>query len=259
MAALEAEAPLAGRIRSPGGFAPVHPWDRNFFLSYVLLIWGVILMGFVPDVIAHVQKREPAFPLVVHVHAVVFVGWLVLLTAQVLLVRAQRIDLHRKLGLAGAGLSLAVLVLGLMTSIVMDRRDLASAHPDPAGFSVQLMDMIAFSGAIGAAMVLRRNPAAHKRLVLLAILSIVDAGFFRWLGVPLMKLLGSGFWPFLTEVYLANFVLIAGIGLYDLATRQRLHSAYILGAAWVGGCLLGAAWLYETPAWKPVAVALIGH
>ena len=247
------------RTSADKAFRPFHRWDRNFFLTYVALIWTVILMGFAPEVIRRFARHAPAFPAVVHVHAVVFVGWLVLLSAQVLLVRARRTDLHRRLGWVTAGWAGAVVVMGLMASIVVDRRDLASPHPDPAFFSVQLMDMAAFAGAAAAAILLRRNASAHKRLILLATLSMVDAGFVRWLGDPMTRWLGDGFAPFLAETYLANLALIAGIGAYDLVTRRRLHPAYAVGAAWVCGCLVTASWLYVTPAWKPVAVALIGR
>lgn len=243
----------------PGRFDPYNRWDRNFFLGYLGLIWFLILMGFVPDVIRHVQKHMPAYPLVVHFHAAVFVSLLILLTAQVLLVRAKRIDLHRALGLAGAVLCVAVVALGVITSVVVDRRQLGTPHADPAFFSVQLLDMVAFAGAAGAAILMRDDGPAHKRLMLLAVLSMVDAGFTRWLGGPMTKLLGDGFWPFMAEVYLANGLLILGIGVFDLVTRRRLHPAYMAGAAWVSGCLLLAGWLYVTPAWKPIALALIGR
>lgn len=235
------------RDRNLGGarpFEPYHRWDHNFFLGYVGLVWFVILMGFVPEVIEHIQARKPPFPLVVHVHAVVFVGWLLLLTIQVLLVRVRRTDLHRKLGMAGAVLSVAVVALGLTTSVIVDRHNLGTPQADPAFFSVQLLDMVAFAGAIAAAIALRSDAAVHKRLVLLAVLSIVDAGYVRWLGDPMTKLLGDGFWPFMAETYLANGLLILGIGAYDLVTRGRLLPAYVAGAAWVGGWLLLAGWLY---------------
>jgi len=53
----------------------------------VALFWFGILMGFAPDIVQHVQKHKPPYPLVVHFHAAAFVSWLVLLTAPVLLIR----------------------------------------------------------------------------------------------------------------------------------------------------------------------------
>jgi hypothetical protein len=126
--------------------------------------------------------------------------------------------------------------------------------------SVQLLDIIAFAGAAAAAIAMRSNSAAHKRLILLAALSLIDAGFSRTsLRHSLTLLLGHGFWPVMAEIYLANGLLIFGIGAYDLATRHGLHPAYIAGAVWVSGNLILAAWLDSSPFWKPIAVGLIGR
>jgi hypothetical protein len=102
--AMEAAARIAPKPKAP--FAPLHPWDRNFFLLYVLLLWCGILGGFVPEIVQHVAQNKPPFPLIVHVHVVVFLGWLAVLTAQVLLIRRRRADLHRKLGEAAMALAL---------------------------------------------------------------------------------------------------------------------------------------------------------
>ena len=242
-----------------GPFPPYHRWDRNFFLAYVALFWLGILMGFVPDVIQHVQKHKPPYPLIVHFHAAAFVGWLALVTTQVLLIRARRTDLHRKLGVAGVFLAIAMVVLGPVTALVVDHYRLGTPDSDPPFLSVQLFDIIGFAGMAAAAIALRAYPSAHKRLMLLALLSIVDAGFARWLGDPMTKLLGNGFWPFVAESYLANVILIFGIGGYDLVTRRRLHPAYLAGAAWVLATQMTAAWLYVSPFWKPIALNIIGR
>lgn len=110
---------IAPRPRSP--FAAWHKWDRNFFLTYVVLLWFGILGGFVPEIVQHVARHKPPFPLIVHVHGVVFVGWLVLLTTQVLLIRRRRADLHRKLGIAAMGLAALMVIVGPATAFYMQR------------------------------------------------------------------------------------------------------------------------------------------
>jgi hypothetical protein len=89
-------------LRAPVPFAPSHPADRDFFLALVGLTWLGIVGGFGLDMIDHVRNSSRAYPLIVHFHALLFVGWLVLLTTQVLLIRNRRADLHRRLGMAAA-------------------------------------------------------------------------------------------------------------------------------------------------------------
>jgi hypothetical protein len=232
--------------------------DRNFFLLMVVLLWLGILMGFVPEIIGRARAHH-LFPAVVYFHGVVFVGWLGLLTAQVLLIRSRRVDLHRELGMAGTALYGAMVVLGIVTAVVVDHELFATPHGDPSFLSIQLADMLAFSVVGGLAIALRKSPDAHKRLIILATIFIADAGFSRWWAPGLEKLLGDGYFGNWAQVYLSSFLLVAMIGAYDLFSRRRLYAAYIFGAAWGLGVEIVAVWLYMSPWWKPVATALIGR
>ena len=254
---IEAATGLAPRQSRP--FAPYCKSDRNFFLSYVVLLWLGILGGFVPEIGSHIARHKPAFPLIVHVHAIVFFGWLGVLTIQVLFIRRKRPDLHRILGTAAMALAALMVVVGPATAIVMQRYHWGTPESDPPFLAIQLTDILAFAGLATAAFALRNDSSAHKRLILLATLYISDAGFARVFGDGVHGLLGDGFWPFLAEAYLANDVLAAGIGVYDFITRRRLHPAYVAGMAWMFALQLTASALYHAPGWKPVALALIGH
>jgi hypothetical protein len=108
----------------PRRFAVHHRYDHNFFAAYVLLIWLGIGMGFGPQIARHFARSQPAYPLIVHIHAAVFVGWLVLLTTQVLLIRACRVDLHRALGVAGGVMAGVMIVLGPTTALMVQHLQL---------------------------------------------------------------------------------------------------------------------------------------
>jgi hypothetical protein len=243
--------------RSHPGFARYHRGDRNFFLIYVALIWLVILAGFAPQVLKHIKSGAPAYPLIVHVHAVIFVGWLVLLTTQVLLIRSSRPDLHRTLGLAGVALSVLMIVIGPATAVVVDRLRLALPSPDPGFVAVQTTDILAFAGLVIPAFLWRKSPSLHKRLILLATLYIADAGFDRWWGPTLEVWFGDGFWGNAAQFYLGSDLLIVGIGVYDWITRRRLHAGYIGGVAWIVLVQTIALSLYMDPRFAPVARELL--
>jgi uncharacterized membrane protein len=257
MAATEIAVPSKGG-RIPSRLADRGRRERNFFLLMVALIWLGILMGFVPEIIHRVEVQR-AFPTVVYYHGAVFVGWLCLLTTQVLLVRSKRVDLHRELGMAGTALYGAMIVLGLTTSVVVDHYQFSTPHADPSFLSIQLADMLNFTVLGGAAIALRKRPDAHKRLMLLATICIADAGFSRWWGPGLEKLLGDGYWGNWAQLYLGDFLLIALVGAYDLISRRRLYLAYVLGAILGLGAEFYAIWLYVSPWWKPVATGFIGR
>ncbi len=241
-------------------FAPRAKRDRDFFLLMVALIWLGILMGFVPDIAAHIRTHKPAYPLIVHIHAAAFVGWLCLLTTQVALIRGGRADIHRKLGIAGAILASVMVVLALAASVIVDRLHFGTPLNDPSFLAIQLADILDFGVLVAAAIIWRKTPSAHKRLILLATIFIANAGFSRWWGEPIAKLVGDkGFWQNWTIFYLADLLLIALIGAYDLITRRRLHPAFVAGALFGLTVEVIAVWFYVSPWWKPVSMKLLGH
>jgi len=225
----------------------------------VALIWFVILMGFVPDVIHKFQKQGFNYPLAVHIHAAVYVSWLILLTVQTFLIGAGRIAVHRRLGVFGAALAGLVVVTGLVATYVVENRLLGTPKADPAFISTLLVDVLNFASLATAALVLRNAAAAHKRLMLLATLSLLQAGFIRWWGSAMFTAFGRGFLGGWMADYLGVSLLVLGLGAYDLVTRRRLHPAYLLGAIWILAWQFIAKWLYVSPWWKVVSLHLLGH
>jgi hypothetical protein len=249
-------------ILTPGrapttNFRPSHPWDRNFYLLLAALAWVGILRGFGAEVIAHVTKHKPAFALIVHFHAVVFVGWLVLFTVQILLIRQRRISIHKQLGFALVWLAGLMMILGPATALTVQHRAIGDPNADPAFLSVQFTDILGFVGLTTAGILLRQTPAAHKRLILLGTLYITDAGFARWLADSWIHLLGFGFWPFWIALYSGSNFLVVLVGVYDLITRRRLHRAYIFGIVWIFANQMLAMTLYFSPYWLGYAKRLI--
>jgi hypothetical protein len=239
------------------GFAPNHPWDRNFYLVMVALAWLGILRGFGGDIADHLAKHRPAYSIIVHFHAGVFVSWLVLFTVQILLIRTKRLPVHKKLGFALVWLAGLMAIIGPATALTVQHHGIAEPDADPGFLSIQFTDILAFVGLTTAAILLRKVPVAHKRLILLGTLYITDAGFARWLGDSWIHLLGFGFWPFWISLYFAPNLLVVLAGVYDLVTRHRLLPAYLAGVAWIFANQMLALSLYFSPGWLAFAKRII--
>jgi hypothetical protein len=259
MTAIGVDQPRRGEAAKARRFAPFHPWDRNFFLLLLAAIWAGILAGFVRDMFAHVTGKHVPFALIVHFHAAVFVGWLVLLTTQMSLIRAGRADLHQRLGVIGLVMIPIMTLLGPATSLVMGHLEFGTPDGDASFIILPIMGMVSFSVIALGGLALRRDPAAHKRLILLATVFISDAGFARWLGGPLSKLLGDGVLPFYAESYFGPVLLVGVMAGYDLVTRRRLHPAFAGAAVFGLTNEVIVAFIYNLPAWKPIATHLIGR
>jgi len=192
-----------------------------------------VLIGFAPTFYLKILGGGPLttitgmpFTPVIHLHGILFTGWAALFIAQTALVANHRVAVHRRLGIAGGVLAAMMLIAGTATAIRAAARGSAPPGMDPLVFlAVPLFDMVLFPIFVGAALWLRAKKEAHKRLMLLAYISIAAAPVARLPGVlPLGPL---GFFG------LAFLFLIAAV-IYDLVTRGRVHPVYI----WGGGLLV---------------------
>ena len=233
--------------------------DRNVFLVFTALIWVGVLSGFGTDSYHHILKYGLDYPPIVHFHAVAFLSFLALFTTQVLLIRNGRADIHRRLGVAVAALAAVMLILGPLTAISVDAHRYAMKGTTPEFLAVQLTDMVAFGTLVGCALLMRETPVAHKRLMMLALIYISDAGFARFLNHPVSSALGEGFWGDMTGLYFCSDLLVLGLGAHDLLTRRSLHPAYVAGALWMLTLQLTARAGLYSPGWKVLALHLIGH
>jgi len=221
------------------------------------LAWFGILRGFGGDMLARAQKHLPAFPPIVHVHAVVFVLWLVLFTVQILLIRSKRLTAHKRLGFMLVGLAALMALLGPATALTVQHRSAGDPKADPAFLSIQFTDILAFVGLTAAAILLRKSAASHKRLILLGTLYITDAGFARWLASPWLNLLGMSYWAFWIALYSCPNLLVVFAGIYDFVTRRRLHPAYLVGVGWIFAVQMLSISLYFSPSWLACAKRVI--
>jgi hypothetical protein len=223
--------------------------DRLFYRVMSLLIVATVFIGFAPTYYLKGYFQAPSLSPLVHLHGLVFTGWILLFVTQALLVAKRRIDLHRQLGFAGAALAALLVGIGLTTAIVSARRDFAAGNEGALGFlAIPFGDMLVFSVLTTAAIAYRRRAEAHKRLMLLATVSILGAAFARW---PL-AIMAAGPVAFFGAT---DVLVLAGVA-YDLASRRRLHPAYVWGGLLILASQPLRLAIAETGAWLAFARAL---
>lgn len=241
-------------------FAPYHAWDRNFFLGFVLLCWFGVVMGFAPASIGRLAgKADYVAPLVLHVHAVAFVGWLLLLTSQTLLIRRRNLALHRKLGLISLALIPVMAVTAVAAEIYSQRYYLDHPPNSQAFFIIPLFYIAAFTPLALGAVVMRSKPAAHKRLILLATTILIGAAYTRWWGAALTAIVGDGYVGMIINTFTATNLIMLVAMAYDFATRMQIHKVYRLTVPAILVGELVTSWLYHSPAWLPVARWIVGR
>jgi hypothetical protein len=168
-----------------------------------------------------VSRGRAGIPRLLHIHGAVFSSWVLLLIVQASLVATGRVDLHRRLGLLGFCLACLLVILGLLvaTNAMVRHFDAAEAsHMQVemrAFYAFQTCDMLIFSALIYFAFRNRSNPAAHKRLILIATIALLDAA-------------GAG--PSEHFQFGCHALLLILIG-HDLWSTRKVHRATLWASA----------------------------
>jgi hypothetical protein len=197
---------------------------KYFFVFIGLLSLIYVLAGFTPTYFAPLAAGSFKAKPVYHVHGIMYMLWIVLIISQPLLIRFKLTHLHKKIGYAGFALAVGMFVIGLVMAFVSNQLALerGAGNTTLAFLIVPLTDMLLFGTFIALAMLNLRNSEMHKRLILLATLSILPAAFGRIIGIYGLNVpLG---------LILQESILILGIA-YDLYTRRKIHPVYLYGGA----------------------------
>ena len=231
--------------------------DRVFYSSMAIAMGLTVLTGFAATYYLPLLARRPVLTLsggaagaLVHIHGVLFTSWIVLFVVQTALVANHRVAWHRRLGAFGAALAAAMVAVGTATAISTAARGAAPAGIDPLAFlAIPLFDMILFATFVTAAVVKRRDREVHKRLMLLAYVSIVVAAVARLPGVlPLGPLAFFGL----------AFLFVVAASAYDYATRRRVHAVYLWGGFLIAVSVPLRLAISSTSAWHALAGTLTG-
>ncbi len=203
---------------------PGRRYDHVFFSVVVALMVATVIVGFGPTYYYAGVFRAPLPPPIIHVHGALFSCWMLLLVTQTLLISARRVDVHRKLGIAGMCVACAMVVVGvgaatnsLMRPPVVPGRDIQ------AFYLIPLTDILNFSVLMAFAYRERRDAAAHKRLILIATNALMLAAVARW---PI-ALLHRQVW----RASIASDIFLLMLVLYDLWSLRKLHRATLWGGA----------------------------
>ena len=82
-----------------------------------IAIAAAVFYGFATTYYLKPFFGTPPLPRIFHIHAAIFTSWIVLFVLQASLVHPGATDLHRKLGLAGAALAIAMVVFGFVAAV----------------------------------------------------------------------------------------------------------------------------------------------
>lgn len=212
-------APSAARRFRPSFFF----WMALAYFFFV--VGGFGMHSFVPAL----RGDFPPAPPIVHLHAVVFVSWMVLLVTQSALVGAGNVRLHRSLGTWGIAHATAIMMLGLSLQLIATRSAmLKGLAPGTDGLYLGLCAFAGFSIMFTLAIRNRRRPEIHKRMILFAMLPVLPPGVNRFWSealalepIPVIPL------------YLTLWTMAAAILIHEWRRTGRISRYSLFGAGWI--------------------------
>jgi hypothetical protein len=195
-----------------------------FYTGMTVVFVLVVFAGFARTYYLKPYFSTPQLTPLLQLHGLIFTSWILLLLAQTVLVAAKRTAVHMLLGWAGACIAVLMIVVGTTTAVV--RAKLVEVPPgsdSPLVFlTIPLGDMLVFALLVAAGFYYRRRIDVHKRLMLLATITLLPAAVAR---IPSDFFLQGG--PLVFFGLPDLFILV--ILIYDLFTRGRPHRATVWG------------------------------
>ena len=227
--------------------------DRYFYFIMSLIFPVLVLAGFGPTLDEKLIRPAIAPPTILWYHGVVFSAWILVYIMQSALVRTRNVSTHRTLGWAGAGLVAIMFPLGVATGIQMVHFEIYQLHvPHRYSFlAVPLFDVGAFTVCLALAILWRKKPELHRRLVYFGTSALLVAAFAR---------LDHAYMRAHSSFYLGADLLIALGMCRDQLVNGRVHKVYRIGLPlYVAAQLLIVyLWRIGPEWWVGVARSIVG-
>jgi len=223
-------------------------FEHRFFLTVAVLFPLITIIGFAPSYYFKAVSGAPPLPsMLVHAHGLAMSLWIVFFSVQAYLISSKRVKLHMTLGTLGVVFAVAIIILGTATGYYSAAR--GAGFPGFTAeqfFIVPIGDMITFAILFIAAIYYRKNPANHKRLMLVTVLNFLPPSIGR---LPFPFILDLGAIWFFGVPALIGITLLAA----DTYRNGKLNRAFAAGIAIMVASGPLRVLICRTDAWAEVA------
>jgi hypothetical protein len=217
--------------------------EARFFFVMACTMAASTIGGFALNLVT--GRTNFAMPLLVHVHAFVYLSWIALYLAQSYLIFAGKVALHRRLG----WLSLALIPLMVVVGLRVHHWSMVD-HGGPPFIAANeflignALQLFVFAGLATVAIMKRRETAWHRRLLLCAFADISGAGIGRLVPLPL----------FIPAAWWVNVSMTLVFPLIGALADKRRHGVVHPAWLWGMGTVLAVLILGQVIAYSPYGI-----
>ncbi len=212
------------------------------------------LIGFLAVFIGFGKTLPPAIkdsntPTILYIHCAFAFCWLCLFFTQATLIRCDNFRVHKILGILGIFIAFGTALTMLPAGIYQVETELKSGSGETSyGNMIGVTtSAIMFLGMVTAALLTRKRPQVHKRLMLLATILLLWVAWFRF----------RHYFPSIPRgdiwfgLVLPNTLIVAS-WIWDKRVNGRVH--LVLG--WVGAFIIAEqsfeTYMFDTAIWPPI-------
>jgi hypothetical protein len=217
---------------STEGVPDAHAQTRSsFFVVYAIVMLLLVVAGFSRTYYLRPLFSAEQLPIYLQVHGALLTGWFTLFLFQSILIRQRRASTHQLFGVIGCVIAVAVVIITLFTLVNVYPFLAASGHDIDLAGTARMAQIIrdlflvsAFPVFFTLAVVFRHRSQAHKRLMLLASISLLPAAvgrIFRW---PAFSDI-----PEAPATFAVMLSLIVAVAVHDIVIRKRVHPVVAWG------------------------------
>ena len=234
------------------------PRAAYFYVYMAMSCLAAAFLGFAPTYWMPLAQGTFRANPVVHIHGLVFFAWTVFFVFQSWLAASGRVARHRAVGLIGVSFATAMTIFGVLVVINM-MKSFAADGADDAGKAfalVPLAGIVFFAICVIFALANVRRPEWHKRLMLVATVSLLEAPVARWFFVFVLPPGPPSVMATIPPAMFGGVLLVIAI-VHDWRQRGRPHPAYLIGLGVLVALKLLELPLSTTAAWHQVASGVL--
>jgi hypothetical protein len=235
---------------------------ERFYVRMAIAFLAVAFIGFAPTYWVPMVRGTLVIRPIAHVHALFFYGWLLLFLKQSSLAASGRLVRHREMGVLGVAVATGMCFVGLAMAVDSIRiMDAAGFGDAGRRFAIVPVTAIALFAAMFAVALLNvSRPEVHKRVLLAATASILQAAVGRWFLLALAPprppgMIGPASSPPVAVSVGPGLVvdlLIVVAMVHDRRTTGRVHRAYWIALAVIVSVQVLRVPVSATSAWMHV-------
>ncbi|MBP7558179.1 MAG: hypothetical protein KA821_18015 [Chitinophagaceae bacterium] len=224
-----------------------------FFVAIGLTGLFAILTGFGKTFISPSLKGQFSAPPVIYIHGALAFSWVLLFLTQSLLVRAKQSRIHMRLGRIGLFIALGILITMIPVGLFQAHRELTAGLGGVAYSAIlgTIISGLLFFVLVTLAIVWRRKPVYHKRIMVLATIVLLWPAWFRFRhyfpNIPQPEI-------WFALVLADSLILIAWA--WDWWRHRQIHPSWLYGGLFIIIEQSIEVYLFDTPGWRNLGKSL---